>query len=108
MTAEEIACAAAKRVQPEQLDLPGQLLYAVLRRLYADYAFGLISLETGQREKARAIVAYEKASRELAFYAKAAGVSEARYRKTEKARSAARKNPCAETAVALADAIDGL
>lgn len=108
MTPDEICAAAAQGLMPDGLDQPGAMLYATMRRVYADFADGLISKADGAREKSKAVAGYNETKKLLEFYEQYTAQSAERYKRTEAARTNARKNPCAETALALADAIDGL
>lgn len=108
MTPDEICLAAAQGLMPDSLDQPGQALFTTMRRVYADYADGIIGRDTGAAEKRKAIAAYSKAKSIYDFMDKWAADSARIHRATESAKAEARKNPCAETALRLADAIDGL
>ena len=108
MTADEITNAAATGIRPDDLDLAGQMLFTTMRRVYADFADGLISKADGAREKSKAVAGYNETKKLLEFYEQYTAQSAERYKRTEAARTNARKNPCAETALRLADAIDGI
>lgn len=108
MTPEEITLAAAQGKMPDNLDQPGIMLFATMRRIYEDYAAGIIGRDTGAVEKRKAIAAYDRAKAHYDFVDKQAKHYARRTIATEAAMRELRKNPCAETALRLADAFDGI
>lgn len=95
--------AMQSNIIPPELTGDNVLAFYALRYIYTQYQQKSISREQGAAIKRQILAALEK----INDTRKWAGYAADLYKYTELARSAARKNPCAETALALAEAIDG-
>ena len=90
-------------VLPHELTDFDVLAYYALCHVYRLYNDKLIGKEQGACMKRQIVLAHNKCE---SFRNSAAHVADI-YKYTEAARAAVRKNPCAETALALADCVDG-
>lgn len=90
-------------VIPQDLVGADVLCYLALCHVYKLYNDKLIGKEQGAAMKRQIMLAYEAVQADKACAMRSADL----YKFTELARCAARKNPCAETALALAETIDG-
>lgn len=93
---------------PEGLSLPDQMAYTCLRNIYFLYYNKTTSRDQAAAEKQRVRVQWERAASAAEFERKLS-VHHARViRETEAAKTACRKDPTAENALRLCNAIDGL
>ena len=95
--------AARSDILPPDLDCIDVLAFYALRHIYSQYSQKSISKERGAAMKSQLMFAYSGLANQLKstlYYGKLIQF-------TEIAKISARKNPCAETALALAEAIDG-
>ena len=93
---------------PEGLSLPDQMAYTCLRNIYFLYYNKTISRDQAAAEKQRIRVQWERAASVAEFERKLSEHHAMVIRETEAAKTACRKDPTAENALRLCNAIDGL
>lgn len=93
---------------PEGLSLPDQMAYTCLRNIYFLYYNKTISQDQAAAEKQRIRVQWERAASAAEFERKLSEHHARVIRETETVKTACRKDPTAENALRLCNAIDGL
>lgn len=93
---------------PDGLGAVDQMAYITLRAIYWQYKQQAVSREQAVKEKQKLRRIYQMAIDTVEFSEKMIRHSSRLFKETERAKSACRKTPTAENALALCDAIDGL
>lgn len=93
---------------PDGLDLADQMAYTCLRNIYYLYRERAITREKAAAEKRLLRREWEKARESMQFAERSGRYHVDLLQRTEAARTACRKNPTPENALALCNTLDGI